>query len=569
MPAVMPPAQPSPAASLSTAPLHDAARAAPLQAADAVVGLVALTFAALLVRLCLRHTLWYDEAMLVTNIAEGTLGDLFGPLPFYDQAAPQLYLLLLKAVHGVFGVNEIALRMPAWLAAAAAVFILVRWMPGLDALERACAAAVLIGGYTFAYLTTEAKPYTGEVLVSCALMAFFQSTGPLPLPAVLTRLGVLLVAMASASTFPLVALAVGAQAHLRGVRKPGDIRRLVLPRLASTGWIFAAAGIVYVLYYLLHIKPAYQAILGNFGYTYESFGYARTASYPVWLVAKVWEILESHYAIISIVVLAAIPLGLLPLRGRGTAYPVQAGVLFAAMIGLNAIGVFPILPARFSVFILPWLAVFAGAGMAMLLARLTDRVVQLLAATGLALVVMVPALVSIVSPITHPAGRSVALLRSAPAGPIMVTVSAQPAFDIYVKPPVGAGADRCMAPSVLGYTNRCRALKAPGDGVFVGRDTKWYLLNYASVIGRGLEPVGFPGPSPRAFVDSYLDWLSNELPIGKPVLLFTAAPTPRDSDADPLQARLKTIATVERLVDDRIDVDSSRAGRIDRVLRSR
>ena len=532
-----------------------------------VLGLVALTIAAHGIRLLARHTFWYDEAMLLTNIAEADFGALFGPLPFYDQAAPQLYILLLRGLHAIFGVNEIALRLPSWLAGAAAVWIMARAMPGLTALERACAAAVLAGGITFAYLMTEAKQYTFEILGSAALMAMVQRPGT-TLRTQLGRLGLLLVAMLSASTFPLAAFAVGAAFLLHGVRRPADAVPTIGAKLRSGGWIFAIAGLIYVLYYAAHIRPAYEALLRNFGYTYQGFGFVRGGSYPFWLAGNLWSTIESHYGILAIIILAAAVVGIWRLRGRGLPYLTQAAALAAAMIALNMAGIYPLLPARFSMFAMPWLALLAGCGIAFGLSRVGDRGMQMIAAAAVTGLVLFPSLVYINAPSEHQARRSIAQLMNARGSPVMVTVSSQPVFDLYLKPHASAaGARRCQAPAIIGYTNRCRALKGDGDGRSVDANTKWYLLNYAAIIGRGVEPVGFPGPDPKAFASAYVDWLVRQVPAGRAVLLFTAPHTPEDTDADPLQARLKAAMTVERLLDERRTPGASRNGLLDRVQR--
>jgi hypothetical protein len=542
-----------------------------LDASHVVLGFVAIVMLGLLLRLLTRHTFWYDEAMLLTNITEGTLGELFGPLPFYDQAAPLLYVLLLKLIHTLAGLNEVLLRLPSWFAGGAALWIMARRMPGLTNLERACAAAVLAGSYTFAYLTTEAKQYNFEVLCACVLMAFFQ--GPAAsVRGLAARLAFLLGAMMAASTFPVLVFAVGAVDQLRGVRRLADMKGIVWPRVAAGGWVLAVAAVCYVPYYLVHVRPAYQAVLGNFGYTYESFGFARTSIFPVWLVGNVWDIIESHFAIFGVLIIAAVAVGILRLRGRGTAYPAQAATLAATIIALNAAGLFPLLPARFSVFLMPWLAVLAGVAVAWVLSLVADRGIRVLLAAAAMCIVMVPALHCIADPTEHESRRSVAFLKAAQSAPdklpVAVTVSAQPVYDLYLKTPVVPGADRCIAPGIIGYTNRCRAIKTPGEATtFAGPSTKWYLLNYVSVIGRGLEPVGFTGPAPQAYADSYIEWLVGALPVGQPVLLYTAPPTEKDTDAAPLQARLTAIGSVERLVDERLIPSTSRAGQIDRVVR--
>jgi hypothetical protein len=539
---------------------------------EAMLACVGLLFFAHLARLFQRHTFWYDEAMLLVNITEASWRELFGPLPFYDQAAPVLYLLAVKAVYGVFGLSEIALRLPSWIAAVAAVWLIAVRMPGLNRLERTIAAAVLAGGVTFAYLTTETKQYSLEVLGSCALMvAFYRPTHSVH--DALRRLSLLLVAMLATSTFPLTAFAVGTAFLLADVRRPTDLMPQSvahpLARLVAGGWVFIVAGIAYVAYYLAHIKVAYAALLGNFGYTYQGFGFVRDGNYLVWLANNCDTILASHYGFLGLPLLAAALFGGWTARARDLPYGRQVAALVAVILVLNVAGVYPLLPARFSVFLLPWFALFAGLGLGVVLAEIKDHGHQLIIGALTSIVVLLPAISYVFNPVKHQARQStttlLAHLRLDKTTPIMVTVSGQPVYDLYVKARTPPGGDRCIAHGVLGYTNRCRALKAPGDGVMQGSATKWYLLNYAAIIGRGVPPVGFPGTSPQAFAASYITWLVEQLPKDRDTLLFTAPHTAEDTDGDPFQARLKAMTTVQRLVDERTATSPSRAGQLDMI----
>ncbi len=438
-------------------------------------------------------------------------------------------------------------------------------MPGITPLERAMAAAVLAGGITFAYLTTEAKQYTSEILCSVVLMALVQSI-PRTCPGQLSRLGLLLVLMLSASTFPLAAFAVGSVFLLDGVRRRGSLDR-IYENVKSGGWIFVAAGAIYIVYYVLHIRSAYEALLLNFGYTYQGFGFVRDSNYLAWLAATLWSILTSHYGILALANVVLAGVAIVGFKGRDLPYARQAGALLGICVALNVAGIYPLLPARFSAFALPWLAVLAGVGAAYLIARVRDHGMRSIAAAGASALVMIPSGVYIAQPVTHQARRSIETLQSQPGTAVMVTVGSQPVFDLYLRRSRALFGGRCHASGIAGYTNRCRALKMPGDGVFIGADTKWYLLNYAAIIGRGVEPVGFPGPSPQAFAGHYLDWLIGEIPAGKDVLLFSAPHIPRDTDGDPLQTRLASLANVDKLIDERNTPTATRAGQVYRIRR--
>jgi hypothetical protein len=546
-------------------------------AVEVALGLVALSCAAHVVRLFAGHTFWYDEAMLLANIADGTWADLFGPLPFYDQAAPQLYLVLLKMLHTLFGLNEIVLRLPSLGAAVACLWLIATRMPGLTRLERAMAAVVLAGSITFAYLTTETKQYTFEILCSCALMVAFSSRQDLVQLSqhrYWLRFGLLAAAMVLASTFPLAAFAVGIAWMLSGVgyatlTAPHALGLHLLTRIRAGGWVFAAAGLVYIAYYLTAIRPAYAALLGNFGYTYQGFGFVREGNYLVWLTNNVDTILASHYGFLGLPLFAAALWGGWQSAERGLRYVPQIVALASIVVVLNVAGVYPILPARFSVFLLPWFAVMAGLGLATLVTLIKDKGLQTLAATGLAVVTLLPAATYILSPITHDAKQSIAYLKAHSDTPVMVTVSSQPLYDLYLKQPNAMQTDRCLASGVFAYTNRCRALKAPGDGVLQGAQTKWYLLNYAAIIGRGVPPVGFPGGDPKAFALSYKRWLVEQPPIRTDVLVLSAPHTVDDTDGGPLFNALTMRARIERVANDATHARSVRSARVDRVHRYR
>ena len=50
-----------------------------------------------------HYPLGIDEQMLAVNLRDGRFSQLFGTLPYYDQAAPLLYLLCTKVFYAVAG----------------------------------------------------------------------------------------------------------------------------------------------------------------------------------------------------------------------------------------------------------------------------------------------------------------------------------------------------------------------------------------------------------------------------------------------------------------------------------
>src|SRR5579871_6660440 len=58
---------------------------------------------------------WYDEAYLLLNVFARSFGELLGPLR-EDQAAPPLFLWLLRGLYQLAGGSEWVMRLPALVA---------------------------------------------------------------------------------------------------------------------------------------------------------------------------------------------------------------------------------------------------------------------------------------------------------------------------------------------------------------------------------------------------------------------------------------------------------------------
>lgn len=113
---------------------------------------------------------WHDEAWLLINIVDRSYAELAGPLK-QDQAAPLLYLWLLKLLHQTFGLNEWAMRAPSVLASIAAMIAIVplarrtlrpEGVPWAVAAFAGCDLAIHYARWT--------KPYTIDALVTIGLL---------------------------------------------------------------------------------------------------------------------------------------------------------------------------------------------------------------------------------------------------------------------------------------------------------------------------------------------------------------------------------------------------------------
>lgn len=116
------------------------------------------------------RSFYLDEANLLRNYAERGYAGLFQPLR-YEQYAPPLLSVLLKATTGALGYGERAARLVPLLAGLAALVLFGRvawrWLTPLAAV---LAAAFFAFGGIYVEFTATAKQYSTDVLVALALL---------------------------------------------------------------------------------------------------------------------------------------------------------------------------------------------------------------------------------------------------------------------------------------------------------------------------------------------------------------------------------------------------------------
>lgn len=131
---------------------------------------VALGIAARCVRYFACFPLWEDECFLAVSLHQRGFAGLLQPLE-YHQVAPVLFLWLEKAFVLLLGFNELALRLPAFLASLASLGLFVRLIRRLVAgrLLVFCTAPFAVS-YPCIRYAAEAKPYGTDLVVSLALL---------------------------------------------------------------------------------------------------------------------------------------------------------------------------------------------------------------------------------------------------------------------------------------------------------------------------------------------------------------------------------------------------------------
>lgn len=122
------------------------------------------------VRYFLRFPLWEDECFLVGNYIDAGYGDLLEPLQPH-QAAPILYLWAQLTIVKLLGFTELSLRLFAFAASIASLF-LFRRLAGrlLEGTSLLLAVAFFAVAYPCIRYSAEAKPYGVDLLVGVVLI---------------------------------------------------------------------------------------------------------------------------------------------------------------------------------------------------------------------------------------------------------------------------------------------------------------------------------------------------------------------------------------------------------------
>ncbi|WP_116105403.1 hypothetical protein [Lewinella sp. IMCC34191] len=119
-----------------------------------------------------NRPIFLDEANLARNLYDRSVGELFLPLD-HEQYAPPLYLILTKALAGVFGYHEYVLRLPALLGGLISVAALYAACRSLHlGVWTLLPLGLLFTNPTVLRYVTEFKPYGIDLAVAACLLAW-------------------------------------------------------------------------------------------------------------------------------------------------------------------------------------------------------------------------------------------------------------------------------------------------------------------------------------------------------------------------------------------------------------
>lgn len=211
------------------------------------------------VGLLLRLVVWgqqrsmvLDEANLVRNFVERSYDQLFQPLG-YEQYAPPLFSVIVKACIGAFGNNELTVRLFPLLCSMATLMLFRRLAWRWLAAPFACLALAFVGfGSLFLDYATECKQYASDGLVALALLeAAHWASRRRFTPAValaLAGLGMAAVWLSMPAVFVLAG--VGLWLLTESLRDR-DYRKAALVAAVGAGW-----GLSFLAYFFLLLKTS-------------------------------------------------------------------------------------------------------------------------------------------------------------------------------------------------------------------------------------------------------------------------------------------------------------------------
>ncbi len=132
---------------------------------------LALGLAARVIRYALKFPLWEDECFLSVNLIDRGYWDLTGALDYY-QVAPVLFLWAQRAVVGLVGFNEYALRLVPLVCGVASLGLFA-WVARrlLRGLALVAGVAMFAVSYPPIRYAAEAKQYGGDLLVALVFAA--------------------------------------------------------------------------------------------------------------------------------------------------------------------------------------------------------------------------------------------------------------------------------------------------------------------------------------------------------------------------------------------------------------
>lgn len=421
---------------------------------DALVATVLLTGCALrLIGYAQGHALWLDEAMLALNVIPAEMPDLTRQLPRYEQAAPLGFLFVSKLVGMAADYSEHSLRLLPLAAGLASV--LLTYVVALPIVGRGTAllATALVAVSPLALrFSVEFKHYGVELAAALAglwlwwHMAQGRCRGWSTL--VFAAAGLLLI------TFSFTVIIVLCAAGVC-ILYLAFTERAAWRRYLGAGAVLACWAFGFLAYYFWFVQPATAAQFDVYGFYFDT-GYvgarrsaweefiwhARTAARALREFLFHAAVIPSEISLGAAAAAAGFWVGGLPFLWRKSrSFVILLAATLALLYGLSVAGLFPLLPGRYLLFLLPFFALPFAAGVQQA-AAWTRRHVASPASSWLVVALVIVALglpaisgvYATVKPDIEQIRPLIALIRARPPDePLVVYHYAQPTFEYYTR----------------------------------------------------------------------------------------------------------------------------------------
>lgn len=313
---------------------------------------------------------WYDEAYLLLNVFQHSFLELLGPL-HEDQAAPPLFLWLLRGLYQLVGGSEWWMRLPALAASVAGLIAmapLARRIAGRRGGLWAIAFCAL--GHHAAAHAGEVKPYAfdfllTELILLAALRCQAVVSGWRP-RAVLCLLAMLAPWASYPSTFVLAAASLSLLLHAVRRRHAAFIKA----HIALACVVGGLSGVSSLILWQLAIRHQATSTLRTF-WSASFLDLSSPGAAAAWTTRCFIEI--GNYGTremgLPLVVLALI--GAASLRRRPARFVLLMGPFLLALLA-SALRFYP-LGGRLLFFLVPCMWLLAARGINVLLRRLSVR----------------------------------------------------------------------------------------------------------------------------------------------------------------------------------------------------
>jgi len=326
---------------------------------------------------------WYDEAYLLVNIFHRSFLELLGPLR-EDQAAPPLFLWILRGLYQLAGGSEWWMRLPALAASVAGLFLMVPLARRLAGRRGGLwAVAFCSFGHHAAAHAGEVKPYTLDFLLT--ELVLLAALGCLrPAGATRSRIALCLLAvLAPWASYPAVFVLGAASLTLLMY----SFRRCTRSAMAFGAALTGLFGLSCLVLWQTVARHQATPALGEF-WAASFLDLSSPASALMWLGRCLLEIGNYGTREMGLPLLVLALVGAASLWRRSTLRAVLlVGPLLLALIA-SALHRYP-LGGRLVFFLLPCVWLLAARGIRALTRRLPAR--QLGLAHALPVVLLIPA----------------------------------------------------------------------------------------------------------------------------------------------------------------------------------